>query len=41
MRSNPNTHPGGNMAILVQAPARGLHNLQETLDYLRLHHDAA
>jgi len=30
-----NTHPGGNMAILVQAPARGLRNLAETLDYIR------
>jgi crotonyl-CoA carboxylase/reductase len=36
-----NTHPGGNMAILVQAPARGLRNMQETLDFLRARRDAA
>jgi crotonyl-CoA carboxylase/reductase len=36
-----NTHPGGNMSILVQAPARGLRNLQETLEYLRANRTAA
>jgi crotonyl-CoA carboxylase/reductase len=36
-----NTHPGGNMAILVQAPARGLRNLQETIEYLRQRQNAA
>jgi hypothetical protein len=36
-----NAHPGGNMAILVQAPARGLHNLQETMQVLRANRDAA
>jgi crotonyl-CoA carboxylase/reductase len=30
-----NAHPGGNMAILVQAPARGLHNMAETVEFLR------
>jgi len=32
-----NLHPGGNMSVLVQAPARGLHNMAETLAYLREH----
>jgi crotonyl-CoA carboxylase/reductase len=32
-----NLHPGGNMAVLVQAPVRGLHNMNETLAYLRKH----
>jgi crotonyl-CoA carboxylase/reductase len=32
-----NQHPGGNMAILVQAPARGLRNLAETLAWQRDH----
>jgi crotonyl-CoA carboxylase/reductase len=32
-----NAHPGGNMSILVQAPARGLHNYAETLEYQRRH----
>jgi crotonyl-CoA carboxylase/reductase len=36
-----NTHPGGNMAILVQAPARGLRNLAETLEFLRAHRTQA
>ena len=36
-----NTHPGGNMAILVQAPARGLRNTAETLEYIRRQGEAA
>jgi crotonyl-CoA carboxylase/reductase len=32
-----NAHPGGNMSILVQAPARGLHNLAETLEHQKRH----
>ena len=36
-----NTHPGGNMAILVQAPARGLRNTAETLAFIRAQRNAA
>jgi crotonyl-CoA carboxylase/reductase len=36
-----NQHPGGNMSILVQAPARGLHNYAETLAAIRQSGSAA